>query len=538
MRLVYAAALGVSLANPAAVVVVEQPSPAIVGTWVGGLEAAGEFSFYSATVRDGATLTGTASLPMRGLSGAMRSVTVEGDRVRFEGPASLVLLGTVTGNTITGDFNAQAGRQKGTFRLTRVATVGADELLTYQGAYRFADGNMLLVERALFAPGLMVTDPSSGLTRIAFPRAADEFVTGPALLVPFPTEQTLTFTRTSGRVVSLTKTTGSGVSAVASRVPIVENDVEFRNASATLSGTLLLPASGGPHPALVFTHGGGAATREWFWGFGYLMAARGFVVLAFDKRGAGRSTGDWREASFEDLADDAVAGAALLQTRPDVDSARIGFWGLSQGAWIAPLAATRFGSAAFVVTLSGGGMSPDQGELVDTEWELRKAKLPDSEISEAIAFQTARNLFMRTGNGWDDYLARRTRATQPPARWYAFPGTDASGPSLPDSVEWTRMKRYYFYDPLPTLQRLRVPILSIFGALDSPKGVELNVTAMTSTLKAGGHRDFTIRVFDNGAHNLMDLSGAAPNEFARLSRFVPGLFDTMSSWLVERGRRK
>ena len=44
-------------------------------------------------------------------------------------------------------------------------------------------------------------------------------------------------------------------------------------------------------------------------------------------------------------------------------------------------------------------------------------------------------------------------------------------------------------------------------------------------------------VFANGRHNLLDMSGAAPNELARLERFVPGLFDLMASWLVERVRR-
>ena len=43
------------------------------------------------------------------------------------------------------------------------------------------------------------------------------------------------------------------------------------------------------------------------------------------------------------------------------------------------------------------------------------------------------------------------------------------------SVDWDRTRRYHFYDPLPTLRQLRVPMLSIFGSLDTPKGVEQNV---------------------------------------------------------------
>ena len=269
--------------------------------------------------------------------------------------------------------------------------------------------------------------------------------------------------------------------------------------------------------------------REWFWGFGYLMAARGFAVLAFDKRGVGESSGNWRESSFQDLADDAVAAAKLLQTRPDIDRERIGFWGLSQGAWIAPLAAVQFPDAAFVMTLSGGGLTPAEGELLDSEWELQKAGFADGDVRDALAFQEAKNAFIRSGSHWEDYADRRLRATKPRAPWFAFPGTDLNGAATADHAEWSH--------PEPTLRALRAPILSIFGELDTPKGVERNVRAMTAALSAGGNRDYTLRVFPNGRHNLMDMSGAAPSEFARLQRFVPGLFDTMTGWLERVTRR-
>jgi pimeloyl-ACP methyl ester carboxylesterase len=190
------------------------------------------------------------------------------------------------------------------------------------------------------------------------------------------------------------------------------------------------------------------------------------------------------------------------------------------------------------MTLSGGGLTPAEGELLDSEWELRKAGFSEAEIADALAFQTAKNTFMRVGAGWEDYAARRTRATQPRAPWYGLPGTDLSGPPTADNPEWERTRQFYFYEAAPTLRALRAPLLGLFGELDTPKGVELNVKAMSAALSEGGNRDFTVRVFPNGRHNLMDMSGASPNEFARLQRFVPGLFETMASWLLERAARR
>jgi pimeloyl-ACP methyl ester carboxylesterase len=515
----------------------QQAEPKIAGVWIGGLESAGDFTFYSATIAADVK-TGTGNIPLRDLSGPLR-IGAEGSRVRIEGPASVVLSGEIEADRIAGDFEAQGGRTNGVFRLTRIASMEPATVARYQGAYRFDDGRMLLVERALWAPSaLLVTDATSGIARVAFAISSAQFVAGRSVLVPYPTEYTLSFEISGDGVTAVTKTAPSARPDRALRVQTIEEEVSFRNGDVTLRGTLLRPrVAGQRYPAIVFTHGAGPAVREWFWGFGYLMAARGFAVLAFDKRGVGESSGNWRDASFEDLADDAVAAARLLQARPDIDRARIGFWGLSQGAWIAPLAAVRSKDAAFVMTLSGGGLTPAEGELLDSEWELQKAGFTDRDIRDALAFQRAKNDFMRSGSGWEDYAARRSRALQPRAPWYALPGTDLNGPATEEHGDWSHLKRFYFYDPALTLRALRAPLLAIFGELDTPKGVELSAKAMTTALSTGGNRDFTVRIFPNGRHNLMDMAGAAPNEFARLQRFVPGLFETMGAWLERVARR-
>ena len=259
-----------------------------------------------------------------------------------------VLTGTLDGNTIAGTAEATGGRS-GTFRLIRTAHL--ESISRYIGAYKFGDGRFLLVDTLpeTRTSLLYAVDSVTGQVRAMYPTSATEFVTGPGLLAPEPIEQTLTFQTRGDEIVALVRRTGANGSERAERVSIRQQEVRFQNGDAMLTGTLLTPASGDRFPALILTHGGGAALREWFWGFGYLMAARGFAVLAFDKRGVGESTGDWRSARFEDLADDAVSGARYLQSRGDVDGRRIGFWGLSQGAWIAhwpPSASARPGSSS------------------------------------------------------------------------------------------------------------------------------------------------------------------------------------------------
>src|SRR5215213_2279010 len=94
------------------------------------------------------------------------------------------------------------------------------------------------------------------------------------------------------------------------------------------------------------------------------------------------------QSRFEDLADDAVAAAKFLQSRKDVNPKQIGFWGLSQGGWIAPLAASRFPDAAFAIALSGGGLSPAETELFETEYSYQKQAIPRMKLTTHWRFKS------------------------------------------------------------------------------------------------------------------------------------------------------
>jgi dipeptidyl aminopeptidase/acylaminoacyl peptidase len=65
----------------------------------------------------------------------------------------------------------------------------------------------------------------------------------------------------------------------------------------------------------------------------------GVSVLVYDRRGTGASSGSLKNIDYGTLADDAIAGQRALGDLPRIDRKRIGFWGFSQGGWLALLAA-------------------------------------------------------------------------------------------------------------------------------------------------------------------------------------------------------
>jgi uncharacterized protein len=136
-----------------------------------------------------------------------------------------------------------------------------------------------------------------------------------------------------------------------------EHSVEFHNQDVKLAGSLLLPRSEAPVPAVVFVHGAGRQTREPYREVGEYFASHGIAALIYDKRGTGQSGGAYESYEpYENLVNDALSAVAFLKQRREIAASQIGVWGLSQGAYISAAAASR--SEVIDSSLSWGQTSP------------------------------------------------------------------------------------------------------------------------------------------------------------------------------------
>lgn len=509
-------------------------SPASTGvssvqTWAGGYELNGRHSSISLRVAgSGETPSITANMLIKGVSDiALTDVSWKDGRFRGklkEEDGIDSFDGRVTGNQIVGGITK--GASHGPFRLIRLANVTDDQLRSLEGAYRGRDGTYL-VERLWVGHWIVnMAEERSGAFRGIFPIGPDHFVAGPVLMTPTPVQWDLRFSRNSLTAKHAGKTD------LARKVPLHSEDISFMSGDVRLAGTLVEPESPGPHPAIVFMHGSGAAPRQSNFGLGYWLAAQGFAVLKYDKRGSGQSGGDLTGIRYEQLGDDGAAAARWLNNRPEIDHKRISFWGISEGGWTAPLAAARFKDAAFVIVASGGGLTPAAGELLDTEDQLKTdGRFTPAQIAEALNFQRLRDDYARSGHGWDAYAAALASAVKQP--WWNYPSTDLYGWSKPDSAGWKMKAISYFYDPVPTLRALPCPILILFGALDTPAGVRANLAAIHDALAQNRKAQATFRVFPETSHNLFIASSGNENDLDDTTRFSPDYFPTITNWLLE-----
>ena len=127
--------------------------------------------------------------------------------------------------------------------------------------------------------------------------------------------------------------------------------LSWSSAGTRLRGELLLPSGAGPHPAVVLLHGSGRARREDFRVEGSYYASHGVAALIYDKRGAGASGGNPDYYRYSELAADAAGGIRALRRRHDIRASKIAVWGLSEGAFIAPLVAARDREVAAIVAV-------------------------------------------------------------------------------------------------------------------------------------------------------------------------------------------
>jgi pimeloyl-ACP methyl ester carboxylesterase len=307
-----------------------------------------------------------------------------------------------------------------------------------------------------------------------------------------------------------------------------EEEVTFQNGDVKLAGTVLIPSGLGPHPAIVCTHGSGPEGRQRpaYHGNGYFFARLGFVTLIYDKRGVGNSTGDFQTASLEDLADDALAGIHLLQTRKDVVGRSIGMTGVSQGGWISPLAATRSPDVAFILVISPSGINPMDQSVFSVENTLKKAGFSPEVISMASDLRNRLYAMVRTGKFDDNFIADVEKVNKEPV----FKLTGLPYPVPPSVSDGER--RFLLFEPIPIWEKVKVPVLALWGEDDLSVPATKSKDLIEKALAKAKNRDFTFKMFPHADHTLSVVR--SPADAWDFPRTATGSRQAMAEWLLRR----
>lgn len=319
-------------------------------------------------------------------------------------------------------------------------------------------------------------------------------------------------------------------SAVPSTAIVTEAST-FRNGDVTLRGTLHLPEGAEALGAVVVTHTASKPLRDslLYQHLTEMLPPLGIAVLTYDRRGSGRSGGALQDSDYAMLADDAIAAVQMLKADPRIDPERIGIWGLSQGGWLALLAAARSPDVRFVVSASAPLVTPDVQMMFRSESSLRINGYPETEIDQMRATRKAVDDYMR---GIGDRAAAQTlvdsAATEP---WFDLL---YMGKTVADRAS-SRWRREIEFDPLPTLDEVDVPTLILFGADDPVVPVATSVDRLTARARSG----LMVRVIAGADHHmatsLTPMAQMNPTQTEAVRAEAPEYFAILASWLTDQG---
>jgi len=287
-------------------------------------------------------------------------------------------------------------------------------------------------------------------------------------------------------------------------IPTTEETIAFQSGAVTLSGTLIMPTTAGPHPAVIIVHGARPNERGSYRRFATeIFAQHGIAALIYDKRGYGQSSGDAATTSLYDLAEDVSAGVHYLQNRPDIDPTCIGLQGDSQAGWIMPIAAAGISDIAFVVMVAASAVSPAQQEVFSIENKLHSAGLSERTVD---AGRKSRKLM-------DDY---------------AYAVNHKRLPAIAALQEVIALRTDH--DPIPLLEQLTQPVLIILGEADPFVPTEYSALLFDTSLRKAGNRDYRIIVYPKANHGIQVPTTNAKGEMTLT--YVAGYHDTIINWVV------
>jgi uncharacterized protein len=306
---------------------------------------------------------------------------------------------------------------------------------------------------------------------------------------------------------------------------VTREDVRLDAGGVELVGTLTLPLTDAAAPLVIGVHGAEGGTRA-FHLFRHLQATlppAGIATLVFDRRGDGESGGDAASSGYEQFADDVRAWMRLCGADERIDSARIGLWGISQGGWVAPLAAAGSAGPRFLVAVSAAGVTPGAQMAFATRALLREAGYGDEAIEHMLKLRRAMDDLSHGRMSVSDAQALLDAAVDEPWFELAFVPPDASQ----IDASWAEEMEF---DIRPALRSLNLPVLLFFGEHDRWIPVAESADVWRSAL--GANADLTVVSLPGTGHAATFATD--PSDWLEDGPVSPDYERVLLAWLRER----
>jgi pimeloyl-ACP methyl ester carboxylesterase len=323
--------------------------------------------------------------------------------------------------------------------------------------------------------------------------------------------------------------------------PYKEEEVAFSNdpAHVSLSGTLTIPQGPGPFPVAILLSGSAPHDRDEtieghrsFLVLADHLTRKGIAVLRFDKRGIGKSTGNYAEATIQDFAADAQAAVAYLKTRKDMDLKRIGLIGHSEGGLTAPIVASHSTDIAWVVLLAAPALKGEDILLLQSELIMKVAGIDEEQISRTLDFNKQTYALARQEKDPAALESKLSDLVQSTGMGALVPPSTLQAQVRMMASPWFRY--ILDYDPLPALQKTLCPVLALNGQKDLQVPPVENLSKIKKTLQDAGNKDVQADELPGLNHLFQHAPTGSPSEYGGIEEtMAPEALDAVSAWVLK-----
>ena len=315
--------------------------------------------------------------------------------------------------------------------------------------------------------------------------------------------------------------------------PARVEEISFESGKFHVVGDLRLPEGTGPFPVVLFVHGSGPADRTGEGSYPPIierMLRAGYATFSWDKPGTGESTGELREPTLRHQRAQIVLDAVeVMKARSDIDSQRIGLWGISQAGYVMPLALMQSEDIAFMICISCPGMSgTDQTTYQNMAMALCTGtpKGQADRRTELLAELEAAHTYKTYG----EYVHYREviealfgTAVQAP-QGYGFGVVPEKAWLANDS------ENEHWWNPIEVIEQTEIPVLAIFGDKDPQMDPIQGAYAYRKAVEQAGNPLSRVDLFPKANHGIVTSETGCPaDDLHWIEQYVKTLgYDSLS----------
>ncbi|QCK15596.1 alpha/beta hydrolase family protein [Mangrovivirga cuniculi] len=327
-------------------------------------------------------------------------------------------------------------------------------------------------------------------------------------------------------------------------------DLVIKLENVSIGGTLIMPSNLKTNSLVIMSSGSGPQDRdETLEGFKIFkviaehLASKGIASFRYDDRGVGVSTGDFVNSTLDNHSKDLEGIMDYFKTKNKHSFKSFILFGHSQGGILAGKVAVENASVKKLILMAAPAVPLVEVVLYQVRQDYNQTNISNSlieadvsahnklmwAIEDGKAIKEANQLFLQTTETILYEINSETKVDSSAIKEQAI----AKAETYKMIYGLPSLTSYLYYDPASDLEKLSIPVLSLFGGLDYQVPIHQNKDVLENALLKSG-APYKFITFDKANHYFQEARTGKREEYAILEKnFVPDFLKKISDWILE-----